>query len=227
MALAILTERDFVGDGGGQSCGCATAQGDQQWDYNLLMWRRVVRQTVTGRGQGRGMWQFVLNRGVRSASCSVIRNRSVVALTVSRLLFLVYLPWKYKIYFRWCRLPCTWYIPSIFSSNLSTTSHAEMSPSLTCITMEFHCIPQWYVLSFTCIFSRCCLSTSSRKYFSHNSLSFIFLCPGTKGSSLGSVIKHTFITPKIRNFCTFYACQLLNASCGIIARHCTIYVLLC
>jgi len=30
MALAILTERDFVGDGGGQSCGCATAQGDQQ-----------------------------------------------------------------------------------------------------------------------------------------------------------------------------------------------------
>ena len=23
-------ERDFVGEGGGQSCGCATAQGDQQ-----------------------------------------------------------------------------------------------------------------------------------------------------------------------------------------------------
>jgi len=27
MALAILTERDFVGAGVGQSCGCETAQG--------------------------------------------------------------------------------------------------------------------------------------------------------------------------------------------------------
>jgi len=29
MALAILTERDFVGAGVGQSRGCETAQGDQ------------------------------------------------------------------------------------------------------------------------------------------------------------------------------------------------------
>ena len=29
-----------------------------------------------------------------------------------------------NIHFRWCRLPCTWYIPSIFSSTLSTTSHS-------------------------------------------------------------------------------------------------------
>jgi len=29
MALAILTERDFVGAGVRQSCGCETAQGDQ------------------------------------------------------------------------------------------------------------------------------------------------------------------------------------------------------
>ena len=29
MALAVLTERDFVGAGVGQSCGCETAQGDQ------------------------------------------------------------------------------------------------------------------------------------------------------------------------------------------------------
>jgi hypothetical protein len=28
MALAILTERDFVGEGVGQSLGCETAQGD-------------------------------------------------------------------------------------------------------------------------------------------------------------------------------------------------------
>jgi hypothetical protein len=31
MALAILTEqRDFVGEGVGQSCGCETAKGDKQ-----------------------------------------------------------------------------------------------------------------------------------------------------------------------------------------------------
>jgi hypothetical protein len=29
MALAILTERDFVAEGVGQCCGCETAQGDQ------------------------------------------------------------------------------------------------------------------------------------------------------------------------------------------------------
>ena len=29
MALGIVTERDIVGAGVGQSCGCETAQGDQ------------------------------------------------------------------------------------------------------------------------------------------------------------------------------------------------------
>jgi len=29
MALVVLTERDFVGEGFGQSCGCETAEGDQ------------------------------------------------------------------------------------------------------------------------------------------------------------------------------------------------------
>ena len=32
---------------------------------------------------------------------------------------------------------------------------------LTRITMQFHCIPQWYVLCFTCIFSNCCLQYAS------------------------------------------------------------------
>jgi len=46
MALAILTEqRDFVGEGVGQSYGCETAQGDKQGDYGLLVSRRIVRQT--------------------------------------------------------------------------------------------------------------------------------------------------------------------------------------
>jgi len=68
MALAILTEqRDFVGAGVGQSCGCETAQGVKHRDYGLLVWRHIVRQTrreiptvTTGRGQGRGLLQFVL-----------------------------------------------------------------------------------------------------------------------------------------------------------------------
>jgi hypothetical protein len=37
---------DFVGAGvSGQSCGCETAQGILHWDYGLLVWHRVVRQT--------------------------------------------------------------------------------------------------------------------------------------------------------------------------------------
>jgi len=37
IALAILTEGDFVGAGVGQSCGYETAPGDQQLDYGLLV----------------------------------------------------------------------------------------------------------------------------------------------------------------------------------------------
>ena len=33
--------------------------------------------------------------------------------------------------------------------------------SLTCITVELHCKTQWDVLSFTCIFSRCCLQLAA------------------------------------------------------------------
>jgi hypothetical protein len=36
MALVILAEqRDFVGEGVGQSLGCETARCDQHWDYGL------------------------------------------------------------------------------------------------------------------------------------------------------------------------------------------------
>jgi hypothetical protein len=37
MALAIMTERDFVDAGVGQRCRCETAQGDQHRDYGLLV----------------------------------------------------------------------------------------------------------------------------------------------------------------------------------------------
>ena len=50
-----------------------------------------------------------------------------------------------------------WHIPSVFSSTLSTTSH-----SLKCHLLNLHyCVPQRYVLSFTCISSRCCRQYAS------------------------------------------------------------------
>ena len=81
--------------------------------------------------------------------------------------------------------------------------------------MEFHCIPQWYVLSFTCIFSRCCLQYASVLlagiiFQAINWLLFFYI-PEQKGSLLVvSVIKHTFMaTPRIQSFCTFYARQTI------------------
>jgi len=106
----------------------------------------------------------------RTALCSVTRNRSVVALTVSRWLFLVYLPLKYIIHFRWCRLSCAWYIPSILSSTLYNTSH-----SLKCRLLNLHYHEVSLYTPMMCVkfhmhlqyaFSVVCLSNSSRNYFS-------------------------------------------------------------
>ena len=74
---------------------------------------------------------------------------------------------------------------------------------LTCITMEFHCIAQWCVLSFTCMFSRCCLqyaSTSGRNYFSDKNWLLFFTSRNKR---------HTFTTPRILSFCTLYARQTI------------------
>ena len=161
MALAILPEQcDFDGAGVGQSCGCETAPGDQQWNYGLLVWRCVVQQTrhkipkdrnwkrtrygaaairidsLAGmRGLCSARRKGTLNTDVtyRTALCIVNRNRSVVALTVSCCFFLMYLPWKCRTYFRCCRLSCTRYISSIFSYTPSTPSHF-----LKCCLLNLH-----------------------------------------------------------------------------------------
>ena len=88
-------------------------------------WKRI-RQGAVIRGVHSARCKGTLNTDLayRTALCSFTRNRSVVALTVSRWLFFMYLLSKYKIFFRWCSLYCTWYVPSIFSSTLSTTSHS-------------------------------------------------------------------------------------------------------
>jgi len=94
---------------------------------------------------------------------------------------------------------------------------------LTCITMEFHRQPQlyvlsftcifsrcWYVLSFTCIFSRCCLQYAS---VLHRELTgFNFLYPETKRTPLDSKCDKTHKHSqqhRIRSFCAFYARQTI------------------
>jgi len=69
---------------------------------------------------------------------------------------------------------------------------------LTCITMQFHCIPQWCVLCFICIISNCCLLYASLLqaiiFQAINRLLF-FLHPEQKEPLLAlGVIKHTFTT---------------------------------
>ena len=70
---------------------------------------------------------------------------------------------------------------------------------LSCITMEFHCIPLWYVLNFTCIFSRLCLQYASVLqagiiFQAINWLLFFYILEQKGPLLVGSVIKHTFTT---------------------------------
>jgi len=145
----------------------------------------------------------------RTALCSVTRNRSVVAL-VSRC-FLMYLLWKYKIYFQWCRLSCTWYIPSIFSSTLSTTSH-----SLKCRLLNPHyravplCTPMICVkVSPTSSVGVVCSMPQyfrQELFFRQLTGFYFFYIPEQNGTLLVvSVIKHTSQQPRIRSYCILYA----------------------
>ena len=54
--------------------------------------------------------------------CAVSPGTDLSSLWRSAGDFLMYLLWKYKLYFWWCRLSI-WYFPSIFSSTLSTNSN--------------------------------------------------------------------------------------------------------
>ena len=98
----------------------------------------------------------------------------------------------------------------------------------TYITMQFHCIPQWYVLCFTCIFSNCCLQYASVLqvgiiFQAINWLLFFYI-PEQKGPLLEvTAIKHTFATTQNTRPLHIYARQTITASCGIIARQCIIY----
>ena len=84
---------------------------------------------------------------------------------------------------------------------------------LNCITTEFHCKPHWYVLSFTCISSRCCLQLASVLQAeiiiqAVNWLLFFYI-PEQKGSLFVVWYKTRSWQPRIWSFCTFYVCQTI------------------
>jgi len=101
---------------------------------------------------------------------------------------------------------------------------------LTSIITQFRCILQWYVLSFTCISSRCFLQFASILQagiiFQAIIWLLFFIYFGTKGTPLGSKCDKTHIHNNQEyeasaHFMHFR--QLLTAFCGIIARQCIIY----
>jgi hypothetical protein len=157
------------------------------WNCGLLVWRRAVRQTrhqiPTDRNwkrKSRGMCQFVLAdgiRGVRLAICKATLTEQRSAVPIRTDLSSLWrsaadssqCSCRGNIYFRWWRLSCTCYIPSVISSTISASSH-----SLKCRLQQ--------VLFIVC------LSTLSGNYFSGKDWLLFFLYPRTKGTPLGSVI---------------------------------------
>ena len=99
------------------------------------------------------------------------------------------------IYFRWCRLSCTWYI--LFS------------------VLPFPPLPiLWNVACLTSTSSRRCLQYASVLQagiiFQAINWLLFFHVPEEKGPLLAvSVIKYTFTTPRIQSFCTLYARQTI------------------
>jgi len=99
---------------------------------------------------------------------------------------------------------------------------------LTCITMYFHCIPQWYVLCFTCIFSTWCLQYASELQAGNIFEAIVwlyFIYPATKWKVLGSKCDKTHIhnTEYEATAHFMHVGQLLSAPCVIIAWQCIIY----
>jgi len=99
---------------------------------------------------------------------------------------------------------------------------------LTCITMEFHYVPQICVLSFTCIFSRCCLQYASvlqaRIIFQAMNWLLFFISEEKEPLLVVSVITHIHNKPEYEASAHFiHVRQLLTASCGTIAPQCIIY----
>jgi len=142
----------------------------------------------------------------KTALCSVTRNRSVVGVTVSCWLFLMYLTYVLTVVQTVLHL----IHPIYFKFYLSTAYPSDI---------KLHCI-----------FSRCCLQYASVLqagiiFQSINWLSYFYI-PEQKGPLLVvSVITHIFThNPEYEASAHFmHARQLLTVSCGTIARQCIIY----
>ena len=170
------------------------------------------QKTVTWRGQGRELWQFVLTPRLGSEVYNSTKYwRCLQNSTVQC---------QQEQFCRrsggqpltsWCtHFGIIKYTPDGADCPPDTSHLFSVLPFpplpilwnvafLTCITAEFHCIPQWYVLSFTCIFSRCCLQYASVLQagitFQAINWRLFFYIPEQKGSLLVvSVVQHTFTT---------------------------------
>ena len=100
----------------------------------------------------------------------------------------------------------------------------------TYITKEFHRIPQWYVICFTCIFSNCCLQYASVLqpgiiFQAINWLLFFYI-PEKKGPLLVvTAVKHTFATTQNMRPLHIYARQTIT-NCLLWHYSPTVYHLL-
>ena len=127
----------------------------------------------------------------RTALCSIIRNRSVVAVTLLGVLTLE-----------------IWYISGGADCLAPGTSYLFS-------VLPFPPLPiLWNVAFLTCIFSKCCLQYASVRQagiiFQAVNWFLLVYIPERKGPLLVvSVIKHTFTAPRIRSFCTLYARQTI------------------
>ena len=94
---------------------------------------------------------------------------------------------------------------------------------LTNINTEFHCIPQWYVLSFTCTGLQRASVLQAGIIFQAIIWLLFFLYSGTKGTPLGSKCDKTHSQqPRIWSYCTFYAHQTII---NWLVWHCSLTVL--
>jgi len=144
--------------------------------------------------------------------------------------FWMYLQWKYERYTS-DGADCPPYTSHLFSVLPFPPLPILWNVAfLTCITAKFHCIPQWYMSSFTYISSRCYLQFASVLQagiiFQAINWPLFFYIPEQKGPLLVvSVVKHTFTTPRIRSFSTLCARQTIT-NCLLWHYSLTVYYLL-
>ena len=88
---------------------------------------------------------------------------------------------------------------SVFFVCRMCDTHTSHSLKRCLLNLHFHCIPQWYVLCFTCIISKCCQQYASVLqagiiFQAINWLLFFYILVQKGPLLVVSLIKHTFTT---------------------------------